>query len=261
MGAYHVYTTDGLWVDTLFIDCNRYPDLGGVYRLAGENFSGYHFLNRDNGKVYVAITANAPAALYEVEGWTGTSNPTHPLPLQTTTVALTPEEIAPPAEQAASLRGITPARQAVLVRAGAGGPALDGSLTGWEQAVPLAFSSDPEQQVEVRPLYDADHIYLRFAVRLPRPVGTVPPTAPTVMSTTTTSCNMVSRCRCCRMTTKCSTSTRCRRPFRPAARCASPMPSCSTARRSAGGRSSRPARSFPQTPPFRPRRSTPALRR
>ena len=175
MGAYHVYTTDGLWVDTLFIDCNRYPDLGGVYRLAGENFSGYHFLNRDNGKVYVAITANAPAALYEVEGWTGTSNPTHPLPLQTTTVALTPEEIAPPAEQAASLRGITPARQAVLVRAGAGGPALDGSLTGWEQAVPLAFSSDPEQQVEVRPLYDADHIYLRFAVRLPRPVGTVPP--------------------------------------------------------------------------------------
>ena len=173
IGGYHVYTTDGLWVDTLFIDQNRYPDVGGVFRLGGENFSGHHFLNRDNGKVYIAMAANAPATLFEVEGWTATSNPTRHLPLHSPTVTLVPEQIAPPAEQAASLRGLTPSRRAVFVRARAGGPELDGSLTGWEQAEPLTFQSDSEQQVEVRPLYDADHLYLRFQVKLPRAASPV----------------------------------------------------------------------------------------
>jgi hypothetical protein len=174
-GFYYIYTTDGLYMDTLFVDMNRYPELGGVFRLSGENFSGAHFLNRDNGKVYVAMTANHPATLFEVEGWTATGNPARPLKIADTVVTLTPEAIAPPSEAAASIRGITLERTAVFAKAPAGGPALDGSLTGWEQAVPITFQTDEQQQVEVRPLYDTDHIYLRFQVRLPRPLGAVAP--------------------------------------------------------------------------------------
>jgi hypothetical protein len=174
-GFYYVYTTDGLYVDTLFVDLSRYPDLGGVFRLSGENFSGAHFLNRDNGKVYVAMSANHPATLFEVEGWTATGNPARPLKIADTVVTLTPEAIAPPSEAAASIRGITLERTAVFAKAPAGGPALDGSLTGWEQATPITFQADEQQQVEVRPLYDTDHIYLRFQVRLPRPLSAVAP--------------------------------------------------------------------------------------
>ena len=176
-GFYCIYTTDGLYVDTLFVDGTRYPDLGGVFRLGGENFSGAHFLNRDNGKVYVAMAANHPATLFEVEGWTATGNPARPLKVADTVVTLTPDAIAPPSEAAASIRGITLERTAVFAKAPAGGPALDGSLTGWEQATPITFKADEQQQVEVRPLYDTDHIYLRVQVRLPRPFGAVAPDA------------------------------------------------------------------------------------
>ena len=46
-GLYHVYSEDGLFVDTLFADGNRFrPNQAGAYLLQGENFSGTHFLHR-----------------------------------------------------------------------------------------------------------------------------------------------------------------------------------------------------------------------
>ncbi|MFZ2654036.1 MAG: hypothetical protein WAX69_03915 [Victivallales bacterium] len=173
VGAYHLYTTDGLYVDTLFVDIAHYPELGGVYRLGGENFGGTHFLNKENGKVYVAMASNHPCPLFEVEGWTAKENSVRNLNVLDPAIALEADQIAPPTELAAGFRGITPLRLARFALA-ADKPAMDGSLGGWEQSKEIPFQADAQQKVEVRCLYDAETIYLRWQVRLPRQVKISP---------------------------------------------------------------------------------------
>ncbi|MFA6290522.1 MAG: hypothetical protein WC637_02000 [Victivallales bacterium] len=169
MGGYHIYTTDGIYVDTLFIDFAHYPEVGGVYRLGGENFGGMHFMNKENGKVYVAMAGNHPCPVFEVEGWTVKENPVRSLRLLDSSITLKKDQIAPAAELAAGFRGITPPRLARFPRT-ATQPALDGSLGGWEQAKTLSFQSDAQQKVEVKCLYDAETLYLRWQLHLPRQV-------------------------------------------------------------------------------------------
>jgi hypothetical protein len=47
-----------------------------------------------------------------------------------------------------------------------GGAVLDGSMAGWESCPPVQFQADKDQSVEVRCLYDPEHLYLRWHARL-----------------------------------------------------------------------------------------------
>ena len=166
-GLYHVFSEDGLFVDTLFVDGARFrPNQGGAYLLQGENFSGSHFLNQKNGKVYVAMCSNNPCTLFEVEGWGRNQSPVRPLTTVDKQVSISAAQIATPPELALKVRGgAGAAHLARFLPAPGGGPALDGSLNGWEGCDPVKFSSDDKQQVEVRCMYDPANLYLRWHAR------------------------------------------------------------------------------------------------
>ena len=96
-GIYHLFTTDGLFVDTLMYDRFRFGNIerGGMYSHSGGSYYGRHYLNRDNGKVYIFM-GRASNNIYEIPNWrTGFVKP---LALTTATINLTAEHIAlPPA--------------------------------------------------------------------------------------------------------------------------------------------------------------------
>lgn len=169
-GLVDVFTADGLYVDTLFFDVFRGgTDKGGVYALGGELFNGYAFLNRDNGEVYLAIGREA-ATLYEVSGWSGTDPVVTPIPSLPTAIILNAAQTSPAPDAALRLRdGATTQQLIVFQPAPGGGPALDGSLDGWEASSPRSFGLDKDRAVDVRAMYDPDALYLRAHIRLPRP--------------------------------------------------------------------------------------------
>ena len=181
-GFYQVYSEDGLFVDTLFVDSavsGVSRAQGGTYWLSGENFSGTHFLNRKNGKVYVSMACNQPCTLFEIEGWGKKQSPVRRLTTVDKQVTIASAQIAAPLELALKIRGgAGAARVARFLPAGGGGPALDGSLTGWEGCDPVTFRSAAKQSVEVRCMYDPGHLYLHWHARFagkfaPRPLAPV----------------------------------------------------------------------------------------
>ncbi len=170
-----LYTEDGLYVDTLFPDDHLVPhDQMGAYWQPGEFFAGYAYANRDNGKIYLAMGKTMPQ-IYEARHWTVTENPVHPLASLDASVALTADKIASPPAAALRVRGgAAEARVAQFYPSPGGGPALDGSMRGWEACNAVQFHSGPSQTVEVRCLYDPDHLYLRWKVRLGHPFDIKP---------------------------------------------------------------------------------------
>ena len=167
-----LYTEDGLYVETLFPDERKTGGKTmGPYNLPGEFFTGYSFANAENGKVYLALGKTTPM-IFEAEGWTTKGNPTRRLESLQRTVSIAAAQIAPAPEFALAVRkqrgGGTTARVAQFAPMPGGGPALDGSMTGWEVCEPVAFAADAKQTVEVRCGFDPDHLYLRWHVRLGR---------------------------------------------------------------------------------------------
>jgi len=173
-----LYTEDGLYVETLFPDERRTGGkTAGPYSLPGEFFTGYSFVNSENGKVYFALGKTTPA-LFEAEGWTAGGNPTHRLETVEKTVSIAASQIAAAPEFALAVRrqrsGGSTARVARFAPLPGGGPALDGSMTGWEICEPVAFAAGKQQSVEVRCGFDPDNLYLRWHVRLGRKFGPKP---------------------------------------------------------------------------------------
>jgi len=168
-GLYHVYTEDGLYVDTLLSDAFRYGvERGGMYSFSGESWMGGHFRDLKSGKVYLTA-GRAACNVYEVQGW----EPGVVRKLDIPTPSLTASATGPANETAIALRGgVGASKVATFAPAPGGGPATDGSMTGWEAAPTLTFGLEG-RSVEVRTLYDPDHIYLRWHIRTPdtfRPV-------------------------------------------------------------------------------------------
>jgi len=161
--TYHVFTDDGLYVESIFPAGG--PDLG-IYDQPGEHFqNGYHYLNKRDGKVYISIGKSTPL-LFEVEGWTADSNPVRRLTTVDRRITITAPQIADPPEVALRVRG--GAGKAPLARfyPATGGVSLDGSLDGWQNCEPVVFGAREDKHVEVRCLYDPDHLYLRWHARL-----------------------------------------------------------------------------------------------
>lgn len=159
-----LYTEDGLYVDTLFPPGWTRDEIG-VYRQPGEFFAGTVVANPKDGRIYYASGKYTPM-FYAMRGWSLTENPVRALPLATSEVTVSAAQVADPPEIAVSLRGGPGAARVARFLPALGGVALDGSLNGWETAETVAYRGSPDQSVEVRCLYDADHLHLRWHLRL-----------------------------------------------------------------------------------------------
>ena len=167
-----LFTEEGLYVDTLFPDGSRVGhDKAGPYVLPGEFFTGYSYVHPATDKVYIAVGKTTPT-IFEAEGWTGSSNPVKPLLTLPKAVTLSAALTAAAPDFALAVRrkqgDSAAARVARFAPLPGGGPALDGSLQGWEGCEPLSFAGGDKQRVEVRCGYDREHLYLRWHVRTGR---------------------------------------------------------------------------------------------
>ncbi|HEX8914664.1 MAG TPA: hypothetical protein VF796_20100 [Humisphaera sp.] len=161
-----LFTDDGLYVDTLFPDGRRFtPRQIGMYSQPGEFFAGTVYPNPADGKIYLAM-GKYTASLFEVEGWSLTQNPARPLAEVQKTVTITAGQTASPPEAALALRGGAGVAKLARFAPALGGAATDGSMAGWESAEPVTFAADKDHTVEVRCLYDPEHLYLRWHARL-----------------------------------------------------------------------------------------------
>jgi hypothetical protein len=104
-GIYHVFTTEGLYVDTLMYDRFRFGRLepGGIYSHSGGAYFGRHFLNTKNDKVYL-LMGRASNNIYEVENWR--PGFVQPLTIETKVIDLPADKISPAHPFALQLRGI-----------------------------------------------------------------------------------------------------------------------------------------------------------
>ncbi len=159
-----LYTDDGLFVDTLFPSGGTRKEIG-VYRQPGEFFAGTVYPNKDNGKIYYASGKYTPF-LYEMQNWSLKENPVKRLKGLAKAISISSAQIADPPEIALSLRGNAGKISVARFVPALGGVELDGSLIGWESAEPVRYGTAKDQKVEVRCMYDPNHLYLRWHVRL-----------------------------------------------------------------------------------------------
>ena len=160
-----LYTQDGLYVDTLFPDSKRVSVAkGGLFLLPGEYFTGSIFPNKNNGKVYLGLGKYTPT-FFETEGWSLKESPVKALKSLPKKITLASSQISTPPEIALTIRGGAGTAKVARFSPALGGAVLDGSMTGWESCDPVQYQSDKDQTVEVRCLYDADHLYLRWHAR------------------------------------------------------------------------------------------------
>jgi hypothetical protein len=160
-GLYHVFTSEGLYVDTLFVDSFKYGLNGGVYFLGGENFSGYHYLNKKNGKVYVAMTTNQPCKIFEIENWK--EGIIKPLEIVNDEIEISAPQIYSPPEMALELR--KESGNFKIVQFYPSNPSFDFSMSGWEGGTKIFFKGDEKNYVEIIPRYNKENIFLRIHTR------------------------------------------------------------------------------------------------
>ena len=158
-----LYTEDGLYVESLFPQ--RPASEVGIFALPGEFFKGVICPDRKTGAIYIGVGKATPE-IFTVRGWSTKQNPVQRLTTVSPTVTIAANQIADPPELALTMRGNAGIQRVVRFAPATGGAVLDGSLTGWEACVPVTFSADKDQTVEVRTLYDPDHVYLRWHARL-----------------------------------------------------------------------------------------------
>jgi hypothetical protein len=180
LAGVHVYDErSGLYVDTLMKPGDANHEVRSVYSSPGEFFVGA--AHEANGKVYLRWGKTTPM-LFEVEGWTKDLR-LEPITTLPNAITITAEQIAPPPELALQIRGgAGAAKVARFQPMPGGGPALDGSMAGWEACEPMRFGDD-RAQAEVRAGYDPQTVYLRWEVKTERPAATPPLPAPERMFT------------------------------------------------------------------------------
>ena len=152
----HIFTADeGLYVDTIMLPGSRARET--IYGSGGEFFAGQTFLNKDNGKVYLAWGKNTPA-LYEIQGWTADAG-IRKLTTLPKSITITAKDIADPVELALRVRGGAGKAKAARFQPATGGaPALDGSIAGWEGCEPVVYGEGNNTVQGARPVCHRCHI-------------------------------------------------------------------------------------------------------
>ena len=157
-----LYTTEGLYVDSIFPDGRRFsPAVAGLYPQPGEFFAGMVYPDNQTGKIYFGMGKYTPM-LFEAQGWSLRDNPVRQLADLQKTVRISASQIATPPEIVLSVRGGPGAASFGRFSPALGGVSLDDSMAGWESCEPIRFESNATHTVEVRCLYDPDHLYLRW---------------------------------------------------------------------------------------------------
>lgn len=169
-----LYTTEGLYVDTLFPDGRAFSNqVVGIYSLPGEFFGGAVYPDRATGRINFSFGKFSPQ-IFTADGWSLRDNPVRALPELQKTVQLDSKHTAPARDIAVSLRGGAGKALVADVSPALGGAVLDGSRAGWEACLPVRFQADKDHTVEARMLYDPQHVYVRWHVRLGQPFAARP---------------------------------------------------------------------------------------
>lgn len=195
MAGVHIYTEDGLFVDSAFLPGEF--EKTNLFGLPGEFFSGRFFHNKLDNQVYSQM-GKASMVLFRLAGWA--NDTATPLIMLNESFALTPGLISKPSMDALQVRlraDQVDVKTAVFRRASQP-PALDGGITGWESAdtnislwagkitsnshhnlIPRDLSdrllgrTDGSHSVTAQLLHDDDHVYVRATMRQRQPL---PPT-------------------------------------------------------------------------------------
>ncbi len=155
-GQFNLLADNGLWVASLCKD-NRYGPKADETTVWPENFSGFLFRNRDDGKVYL-IAGDTDCRIWEVTGLEG-------IRTMQTEFALT-EADRKLAMKAAMMRqgipaGLPPIR---MRKVPAGRIAVNGDLSDWDMSAAVTIDAGAGRRAKVALAYDDANLYAAFDV-------------------------------------------------------------------------------------------------
>ena len=181
--AFSVYTTDGLFVDSVLASAGAghkgqgyrknfsFFNRSEVFDLPGGYFGGGQIhLDPATGEVRIA-TGKSTVESFTVRGWTSNGVVTEPIAFHSRTIDIGAKDIAVPMDIAQQLRGMPPASCHRQVPQTQRPPSLDGKLDSvWDQIPPTQFvvdglNVDGPAHIDVRMSHNGkDKIYVRIAV-------------------------------------------------------------------------------------------------
>lgn len=155
-GQFNLLSSDGLWVASLCKD-NRYGPPADSTTVWPENFSGWFFRNRDNGKVYL-IAGDTDARIWEVTGLetirTGQAE-----------IALTEADHQQALEVLARRQGIDTDLPPLRLARAAQAITIDGDLGDWDMASAATLHAGGGRAAKVALAYDGENLLAAFDVR------------------------------------------------------------------------------------------------
>lgn len=161
-GLFHLFSTDGLYLDTITNDRFANSSFRTVYDLDGEMFGGRMFYNKEDKQAYL-LQGHKAVSIFRIENLTS-EGIVQKIPNTSKPFTLLAAQISPASEYA--LEKKTPSKPLMVIMPASGeAPALDGSMSGWSQSKEVKFFLDDNHKVEARVMYDLSNIYLRYHVR------------------------------------------------------------------------------------------------
>ena len=154
-GQFSVLSDAGLWVTALCKD-NRYGPKADAATVWPENFSGYFFRHRDNGKVYL-IAGDTDTRIWEITGLEAIRTGKAPLALS--------EADHQKAIEVVGRKRSGAAQVAPLVLRPAAKIEIDGQLGDWAAATPVKIDAGGGRDAKVYLAYDQANLYAAFEVR------------------------------------------------------------------------------------------------
>jgi hypothetical protein len=157
-GQFNLLTDEGLWVASLCKD-NRYGPKADESTVWPENFSGFFFRNRDDGKVYL-IAGDTDCRIWEVTGLES---------IQRAQIRFefTEHDRKLAMKAAALKRGIVSELPPLRLRhvAGANLPKVDGDLSDWNMKEGVRIDAGGGRTASVALAYSDTHLLVAFDVK------------------------------------------------------------------------------------------------
>ena len=151
-GQFNLLASDGLWVASLCHD-NRYGPPAGPNTVWPENFSGWFYRHRDNGKVYL-IAGDTDVRIWEVTGLDSIRNAKQ-------TFTLTAEDHRRAVEAVQRRQGIAEGLAPLAMRRAT--PQVDGKVDDWDMSKAGRLARR-ERPARVALAYDDQYLYAAFDV-------------------------------------------------------------------------------------------------
>lgn len=154
-GQFNLLSDEGLWVASLCKD-NRYGPKADETTVWPENFSGYFFRNREDGKVYL-IAGDTDCRIWEVTGL-------ETIRKAQTTFSITPLDHQKAVRAAALRAGMTTDLPPIRLRQIVSPPSIDGDLSDWNMSNAVKLDAGAGRAAKVALACDDNHLYVAFEV-------------------------------------------------------------------------------------------------